>query len=458
MDLVVKNGRVITATDDYVADIGIQGGKIAAIGKDLSGKNVMDASGMLVFPGGVDVHTHLDMPFMGMVSADDFRTGTIAAASGGTTCLVDFAIQGKGQSLVEALATWKKKAEGKAVIDYGFHIAITDLPDTVLAEIPKVVEEGVTSFKLFMAYKGSLMVDDGTFFKTLVKANECGALVSFHAENGEVLDVLIKKFLAEGKGDPIHHALSRPPKAEGEATGRGFALAEMANAPIYVVHLSCSEALDKVKMFRDRGLPVYAETCPQYLMLDIERYNEPNFGGAKYVMSPPLREKWNQDVLWDGLRNGYLQTVATDHCPFNFKGQKDKGKGDFSKIPNGAPSLETRMSLLFTEGVVKGRISINRFVEVFSTNPAKLFGLFPEKGTIAVGSDADLVIFDPKNEVTITQSLLHQNVDYTAFEGFRVKGYPVKTIVGGQLVIDNGKFVGKEGAGRYIKRKKFVGL
>ncbi|MFQ5891598.1 MAG: dihydropyrimidinase [Candidatus Methanofastidiosia archaeon] len=457
-DLVVKNGKVVTATDTYEADLGVVEGKISAIGKDLDGEKVIDASRMLVFPGGVDIHTHLDMPFMGMVSSDDFRTGTIAAAAGGTTTLIDFAIQGKGQSLREALTTWKKKGEGKAVIDYGFHVAITDLPEEVMAEIPEMVKEGVPSFKLFLAYKGSLMVDDGTFFNALVEARKHGALIAFHGENGDVVDILVRKMLSEGKTEPIHHAESRPEEAEGEATGRAIALAEMAKAPIYVVHLSCSEALDKVKAARRKGLPVYAETCPQYLLLSKDNYLEPNWGGAKYVMSPPLRDKWNQEILWNGLLNGDLQVVSTDHCPFNFKGQKDAGKDDFSKIPNGAPGIETRIPLIYSEGVSKERFSINRFVELTSTNPAKLFGIFPEKGTIAVGSDADLVIFDPKKEVVLGAENLHQNVDYTPYEGMKVKGYPVKTIVSGNLIIEDGEFLGKPGTGRYLKRKPFERL
>ncbi|MFQ6087828.1 MAG: dihydropyrimidinase [Candidatus Methanofastidiosia archaeon] len=457
-DLVVKNGKVVTATDTYEADLGVVEGKISAIGKDLDGEKVIDASRMLVFPGGVDIHTHLDMPFMGMVSSDDFKTGTMAAAAGGTTTIIDFAIQGKGQSLKEALDTWKKKAKGKAVIDYGFHLAITDLPEEVMREIPEMVKEGVPSFKLFLAYKGSLMVDDGTFFKALVEARKNGALIAFHGENGDVVDILVRKMLSEGKTEPIHHAESRPEEAEGEATGRAIALAEMAKAPIYVVHLSCSEALDKVKAARRKGQPVYAETCPQYLLLSKDNYLEPDWGGAKYVMSPPLRDRWNQEVLWNGLLNGDLQVVSTDHCPFNFKGQKDVGKDDFSKIPNGAPGIETRIPLIYSEGVLKRRFSLNRFVELTSTNPAKLFGIFPEKGTIAVGSDADLVIFDPEKEVVLAAENLHQRVDYTPYEGMRVKGYPVKTIVSGNFIIENGEFLGKSGTGRYLKRKPFERL
>ncbi len=455
MDLVVKNGTIVTATDMYKADIGCRNGKIVSIGKDLKGEKIVDAQRMYVFPGAVDMHTHLDMPFGGSVSSDDFYTGTVAAACGGTTSIVDFAIQTQGGTLKQALDTWMKKAEGKAVIDYGFHVAITDMPPEVMKEIPQMVERGVTSFKLFLAYKGALMVDDATFYQALKMAKEVGALICVHAENGDVVDILIKDLLSKGKTDPSYHAVSRPDRVEGEATFRAIALAEMAEAPVYIVHLTCAEALEKVRLARDKGLPVYAETCPQYLLLDVEKYKEPDFGGAKYVMSPPLREAWNQKILWDGLKNGDLQVVSTDHCPFNFKGQKDMGKGDFSKIPNGAPGIETRIPLLYTEGVVKGRFSVNKMVELTAATPARLFGLFPEKGTIAVGADADIVLFDPAKEVTLTQDTLHQNVDYTPYEGMKVKGYPVKTIVAGTVVVDNGQFVGKKGTGKYIKRKPF---
>ncbi|KYK38699.1 MAG: dihydropyrimidinase [Theionarchaea archaeon] len=455
MDLVIKNGTIVTATETYKADIGCQNGEITSIGKEVKGDQKIDAEGLYVFPGAVDMHTHLDMPFGGSVSSDDFYTGTVAAACGGTTTIIDFAIQTQGSTLKEALDTWMKKAEGKAVTDYGFHVAITDLPPERMKEIPQMVEQGVTSFKLFLAYKGALMVDDATFYQALKMARKYRALICVHAENGDVIDVLIKNLLKEGKTEPYYHAVSRPNKAEGEATFRAIALAEMAEAPIYIVHLTCAEALEKVRFARDKGLPVYAETCPQYLLLDVERYKEPNFNGAKYVMSPPLREAWNQELLWDGLKSGDLQVISTDHCPFNFTGQKDMGKDDFSKIPNGAPGIETRIPLLYTEGVVKGQFSVNKMVELTATNPARLFGLLPEKGTIAVGADADIVLFDPKKEVTLRQSMLHQNVDYTPYEGMKVTGYPVKTIVAGKVVVDNGEFIGEKGTGKYIKRKQF---
>jgi dihydropyrimidinase len=457
MDCKIVNGTIVTATDMYRADVGINKGKIAQIAKKIQepAGEVIDARGHYVFPGGVDIHTHLDMPFGGTVSSDDFETGTIAAAFGGTTTIVDFAIQGKRMSLKGALKTWMEKAEGKAVIDYGFHVAITDLTKKVLAEIPELVALGVPSFKCFLAYKGALMIDDGALYEVLLKCKQAGALVMIHAENGDVLDVLINDFLSQGKTDPKYHALSRPPEAEGEATGRGIALARMAGAPIYIVHLTCKEALNKVKEARDAGFPVLAETCPQYLLKSYQNYLEPGFEGAKYVMSPPLRDKSNWDVLWKGLATGDLQVVSTDHCPFNFKGQKDMGKDSFAAIPNGAPGIEHRLILLFTEAVKKKRLGLNRFVELVSTAPAKLFGLFPQKGAVAVGSDADLVLFDPRAPVEISAKTHHQNVDYTPYEGFKGKGVPKIVLSNGTVIIRDGKFMGQPGAGRFLKRKPF---
>ena len=336
MEIKIINGTIITPTDTYQGEIGIDNGKIIEISKKISddAKEIIDAQGSYIFPGGIDIHTHLDMPFMGSFSSDDFETGTIAAAHGGTTCLVDFAIQAKGQSLKETLNAWKSKAEGKAVFDYGFHIAICDLTEDVLNEIPDAVAEGVTSFKTFLAYKGALMIDDGSLFQILRKSKEAGALVMIHAENGDIIDIMVKDLLAQNKTEPKHHALSRPPEVEAEATGRAIAIAQMAGAPIYIVHLTCKESLDKVKEARDKGFPALAETCPQYLLLSYDNYKEPDFNGAKYVMSPPLRDKSNHDILWKGLLYNDLQVISTDHCPFNFKGQKDLGKDDFSKIPN----------------------------------------------------------------------------------------------------------------------------
>lgn len=455
-DTLVQNGLIVTATDTYRSDIGITEGKIVAIAQSLppeSARQIVDAKGRYVFPGGIDVHTHLDMPFGGTTSADDFETGTIAAAHGGTTTLVDFAIQYKGQTLRTALDTWWKKAEGKAAIDYSFHCIVTDLPDARLEEMSALVHEGITSFKLFMAYPGVFMVEDALIFKAMLQASRTGALICMHAENGGAIDVLIRRALAEGKTAPKYHALTRPTTAEAEATGRAIALAEMAGAPVYIVHLSCADALERVREARDRGLPVYAETCPQYLFLSIENFDVPGFEGAKYVFTPPLREKWHQEKLWSGLATDRLQVVSTDHCPFCYKDQKELGKDDFTKIPNGGPGIEHRLSLVFTGGVQGRRFSVNRFVELVSTTPAKLFGLYPRKGTIAVGSDADLVIFDPDEERVISAKTHHMRVDYSMFEGIKVKGIPKQVLSRGRLIIDNNKFLGKPGQGEFLKRK-----
>ncbi|MFQ5724335.1 MAG: dihydropyrimidinase, partial [Terriglobia bacterium] len=386
-DTLIQGGTIVTAADTYVADIGIVDGRIAAISRELpreAARQTLPAQGLMVIPGGIDVHTHIDMPFGGTTSSDDFETGTIAAAFGGTTTLIDFAIQYKGQSLRTAFDAWRKKAEGKAAIDYAFHCIVTDLPDARLKEMNALVREGVSSFKLFMAYPGVFLVEDGVIFKAMSQAAQNGALICMHAENGGAIDVIVQRALAEGKTAPKYHALTRPTTAEAEATGRAIALAEMAGSPVYIVHLSCNEALEKVREARDRGLPVYAETCPQYLFLSLENFDVPGFEGAKYVFTPPLREKWHQEKLWAGLAQDRLQVVSTDHCPFCYKDQKEMGKGDFTKIPNGGPGIEHRLSLVYTGGVHAGRFSPNRFVELVSTTPAKLFGLYPRKGTIAV--------------------------------------------------------------------------
>jgi dihydropyrimidinase len=379
----------------------------------------------------------------------------VAAAHGGTTTLIDFAIQYKGQTLRTALDTWWKKADGKAAIDYGFHCIVTDLPDARLEEMRALAREGITSFKLFMAYPGVFMVEDALIFKAMLEAAGTGALICMHAENGGVIDVIVRRALAEGKTAPKYHALTRPTTAEAEATGRAIALAEMAGAPVYIVHLSCYEALEKVREARDRGLPVYAETCPQYLFLSIDNFDVPGFEGAKYVFTPPLREKWHQEKLWAGLATDNLQVVSTDHCPFCYKEQKELGRDDFTKIPNGGPGIEHRLSLVFTGGVQGGRFSVNRFVELVSTAPAKLFGLYPRKGTIAVGSDADLVIFDAKEERVISAKTHHMRVDYSMFEGIQVKGIPKQVLSRGRLVVDDDKFVGRVGQGEFLKRQPY---
>jgi dihydropyrimidinase len=458
-DTIIKNGSVVTATDTYRADVAIANGKIAAIGSDLPLENaskVLDATDRLVLPGGIDVHTHLDMPFGGTTSADDFETGTRAAAFGGTTTLIDFAIQYKGQQLRQAFDTWMSKASSKAVCDYAFHCIVTDVSGGQLGEMNDLVHEGVTSFKLFMAYPGVFMLDDGSIFKALQTTSKNGGLVCMHAENGSAIDVIVQQALAEGKRAPKYHALTRPTTAEAEATARAIALAEMAGAPIYIVHLSCNDALEKVREARDRGLPVYAETCPQYLYLSLENMDAPGFEGAKYVFTPPLREKWNQEKLWNGLKRDHLQVVSTDHCPFCFKEQKELGRDDFTKIPNGGPGVEHRMSLIYSGGVAGGRFSANRFVELVSTTPAKLFGLYPRKGTIAVGSDADLVIFDPKRKHTISAKTHHMRVDYSMFEGIEVTGMPDAVLSRGNVLVEGDKFLGRAGQGQFLRRATYA--
>jgi dihydropyrimidinase len=458
-DTIIVNGRVVTATDTFAGDIAISQGKVAALGEGLSrdaaGK-VIDAAGKYVLPGGIDVHTHLDMPFGGTTSADDFETGTRAAVFGGTTTLIDFAIQYKGQSLRKALDTWMQKASSKAVCDYAFHCIITELGKTQLEEMNALVREGISSFKLFMAYPGVFMLDDASIFKAFRATAQNGGLVCMHAENGGAIDVMVQQALAEGKKAPKYHALTRPTTAEAEATARAIALAEMAGAPVYIVHLSCNDALEKVREARDRGLPVYAETCPQYLYLSIENFDVPGFEGAKYVFTPPLREKWHQEKLWNGLKRDHLQVVSTDHCPFCFKEQKELGRDDFTKIPNGGPGIEHRMSLIYSGGVAQGRFSVNRFVELVSTAPAKLFGLYPRKGTIAVGGDADLVIFDPNRKHTISAKNHHMRVDYSMFEGIQVTGMPDAVLARGRVVLEADKFLGRPGAGEFLKRSAFA--
>jgi len=458
-DTIIRNGSVVTATDTYVADVAISDGKVASIGKGLSVENaskVLEAAGKLVLPGGIDVHTHLDMPFGGTTSADDFETGTRAAAFGGTTTLVDFAIQYKGQRLRQAFDTWMGKAASKAVCDYAFHCIVTDVSAGQLSEMNDLVHEGVTSFKLFMAYPGVFMLDDGSILKALQTTSKNGGMVCMHAENGSAIDVIVQQALAEGKRAPKYHALTRPTTAEAEATARAIALAEMAGAPIYIVHLSCNDALEKVREARDRGLPVYAETCPQYLYLSIENFDAPGFEGAKYVFTPPLREKWHQEKLWNGLKRDHLQVVSTDHCPFCFKEQKELGKDDFTKIPNGGPGVEHRMSLIYSGGVAGGRFTVNRFVELVATTPAKLFGLYPRKGTIAVGSDADLVIFDPDRKHTISAKTHHMRVDYSMFEGIQVTGMPDVVLSRGKVVVDGDQFLGRPGRGEFLRRSTYA--
>lgn len=451
-DTVIKNGTIVTASDCFKGDIGILKGKIDVIGTDLDkySDKVIDAEGKYIFPGGIDPHTHMDMPFGGTFSSDDFKTGTKAAACGGTTMIIDFAVQPKGKTLNETAKIWREKSDNKACIDYGIHMVITDMNEDIMNEIPEIIKEGYSSFKLFMTYDG-MMVKDDTLMKSLIKVSENGGLTCVHAENYYIIKHLTEKLLKEGKTDPKYHALSRPDLCEGEAASRAIKIAQLCKTPLYIVHNSCEASVSEISRARENGYPIMGETCPQYLLLSYENYEEPNFNGSKYVMSPPLRDKKNWPYLWKSLKDNTVQVVATDHCPF-FIDQKKMGIDNFTKIPNGAPGVELRMPLMYHFGVVEGRLSLQRFVEVTSTNVAKIFGMYPQKGTIAVGSDADLVVFDPNKEINITKSILNENVDYTPYEGFKIKGYPVITLSRGQVVAENGKFVGEEGAGKFIKR------
>ena len=464
MVTLIKNGTLVTAADTFVADLWIEGTRIVRI-SDASERALrppgevreLDATGHYVFPGGIDAHTHLDMPFGGTTSSDDFLTGTRAAAHGGTTTIIDFAIQQKGGTLRQALDTWHEKAKGKACIDYGFHMITTDAPPAALSEMGDLVREGVTSFKLFMAYPGVLMLDDQSIFRCMLRAGEIGALICMHAETGMPIDVLVERALAKGHTAPIYHALTRPEVAEATGTERALALAEMAKVPVYIVHLSAQRALERVMEARDRGLPAYAETCPQYLFLDEDALRgtpEDEFAGAKYVCTPPLRPKSFQPHLWRGLRNYDLQVVSTDHCPFCMKDQKELGRGSFAKIPNGMPGIETRLHLLH-EAVNEGKISLNRFVEITSTAPAKIFGLYPRKGSLAIGADADLVVWDPKQRFTLSAENLHMRVDYAAYPEKTVTGAPAYVFSRGELVVQGNQFVGKPGRGQFIKRSTF---
>jgi dihydropyrimidinase len=462
MRTLIKGGMIVTASDLYQADVLIEDEQIATIGHGLAGDTTIDATGKYVIPGGIDVHTHLDMPFGGTVSSDDFFTGHRAAAFGGTTTHIDFAIQPKGATLRETLDMWMARAEGKAAIDYGFHIAITDLPDTIMAEIPKCAEWGVTSLKLFMAYKGALMVDDATLFRAMEQAAANGLLICVHAENGDAIDVLVNQAVAAGNLEPKYHALTRPAELEAEATNRAIRLSEVAGSPLYVVHLTNAGALEAVRLARARGKPIYAETCVQYFFFTKDDLARPGFEGAKWVCSPPFRERSDQQALWEGVFDNSLQVISTDHCPFWLEGGKDGrtpgkelGKDNFAKIPNGCPGIEDRMMVLYTQGVRAGRFSLNRWVELCCTNPAKLFGMYPRKGTIAPGSDADIVIWDPDATHTISAATQHQRTDYNLYEGMEVMGVPSVVFSRGRVLVQDGQWKGQQGAGRFVARKRF---
>lgn len=458
MGIVLRGGTIVTAVDYYRADIRMEGEQVVAIGNGVRQPEdkVLDVDGCFLIPGGIDPHTHFDLPVGNTVTADDFSSGTKAAILGGTTTIIDFATQFKGETLSSALANWHAKAVGKCYADYGFHMAITDWHTGIPREMDRLVQEaGISSFKLYMAYKNLLQVDDGVLLSALRQGKASGALICVHCENGDMIDELVKDALAQGHTSPRYHPLTRPAVAEQEATARAITLAGVAKAPVYIVHLTCSRALKEVVEGRRRGVEVYAETCPQYLLLDENCYQDDGFNGAKYVISPPLRLKENQEALWHGLRNGSLDTVATDHCSFHFKGQKELGCDDFSKIPNGMPGVENRMGLLYTYGVAPGKIGINRFVDLISTRAAKLFGLFPRKGTIAVGSDADIVVWDPAVTSVITAKEQHQRVDYTPYEGFEQTGKAAHVFLRGRQVVHNGRLHDENPDGIYLFRKQF---
>jgi dihydropyrimidinase len=458
MSVLIKGGRIITAADDYVADIYVEDETVTLIGESLDqpADKVIDATGKYVLPGGVDPHTHLDMPFGGTVTIDDVESGQTSAAFGGTTTHVDFIIQPQGQSFSAAFDEWKAKADGKQVIDMGYHMAVTDLKEGgTLEELAALPDQGITSYKLFMAYKGALMVDDETLFKVMQVAAETGALVMVHAENGDAIDVLVKEALAAGNTEPHYHALTRPPETEGEATNRAIQLARVAGCKLYVVHVSCRESVEPIELAREKGWDVWGETCTQYFFVDYSYLERPDFEGAKYVYTPPPRAKENQDVLWRAVENDVLSVISTDHCAFLWDGQKTMGRDDFSKIPNGAPGLENRLQMIHEHGVRAGRISLNRMVELLSTNPARYFGLYPRKGTIAVGSDADIVVFDPERKMTISAATHHSKSDYNLFEGTEVTGAPDIVLLRGRVLVDGDELVAQPGVGEFVKRARF---
>lgn len=458
MSILIKNGRIITAADDYVADIYIEGESISRIGKnlDVTADTVIDASGKLVMPGGIDPHVHLDMPFMGTYSSDNYETGTRAALFGGTTTVIDFILQTQGKSLQSALQEWKGRSDNNAVGDYSFHMAVTDFNDETKKEIQHFIEvEGITSFKTFMAYKGALMIDDRQMIGLQEEVKKHGGLINVHATNGDMIDYLIAKHKAEGKMAPLYHYLSQPEVTEAEASERFVDMINYTGCPGYIVHLTCEGALNAVRNATRRNQNVFVETCIQYLLLDASLY-EQDFEGAKWVMSPPLREKKDQATLWAGINQGMVQVVATDHCPFMWE-QKLMGKDDFSKIPNGHPAIENRMELLFSEGVNKGRITLNKYVEVASTNAAKIFGMFPKKGTIAVGSDADIVIIDANEKHTISAATHHMNVDYSGYEGWELTGKVITVLLRGQVAIHDNECKVQKGYGKFVKRNKVQG-
>lgn len=457
--ILIKGGHIWNVRDDLVGDILVSGGKIALIGTGLDKKHsadeTIDASSLYVMPGGIDVHTHMELPFMGTFSADDFETGTLAGLHGGTTAIIDFAMQTRGRAILECVNEWREKAK-KSVADYGFHVGVTDFNDEVAKEIPSIIAGGIPTFKCFMAYKNALMIDDGQILSLMEVLKKHGGQLSVHAENGDVIDFLIRKYRSQGNLSPKYHPLAHARIAEDEAAGRVMDLAFFMGVPLYIVHTTCEGVLERTRKNLLRGQKVYIETCPQYLLLDDSCYDEPDFGGAKYVMSPPIRKKSDQDALWKGMSDGLVKVVGTDHCPFNFKGQKEMGRDDFSKIPNGAAGIEHRIELIFSEGVLKKRINMNRLVEVTSTNPANIFGI-PNKGSIKVGNDADIIIMDPNEEHVLSARTHHHNVDNSIYEGWKIKGKVRTVLANGKIVIKDGKaFNIEKGMGKFIPRKLFT--
>jgi dihydropyrimidinase len=455
MRTLISNGTVVTAEGSYPADVLIDGEAIAQIGLNLgetvTADETIDASGKWVIPGGIDVHTHMKLPFGGTFAKDDFFTGTRAAAFGGTTTIVDFAVQSKGGTLREGLDKWHELAEGNAVADYGFHMIMSDVTDDSLKEMDQLVAEGIPDFKLFTAYPGVFFSDDGAIFRAMQQTAKNGGLIMMHAENGLAIDVIAADTVAAGMTDPIGHGIARYSTLEGEATNRVIRLAQSAKVPVYIVHLSAKEALEEVRRARDEGLPAFAETCPQYLFLSLEDLGN-GFEGAKFICSPPLRTKDHQPELWKGLVKDDLQVVSTDHCPFDFHGQKELGRGDFRKVPNGLPGVEDRIDLLHDGGVVAGKLTRERWVEVSSTAPAKLFGMYPKKGSLTVGADADIVVYDPNRRHTISAKTHHMDVDYSVYEGREVQGGSDVVLSRGSVIVRDGEFTGRKGAGRFLKR------
>lgn len=453
MTTLIKNGRIITATDDYHADVFIDGETIHTIGRNLPFKadKTIDAAGRWVIPGAIDPHVHMELPFGGTVSSDSFETGTRAAAFGGTTTLIDFAIQYHGKTFEQTLDDWDAKAEGKCAIDYSYHLAVTEYEPKHAPEFKKVVDRGISTFKIFLAYPGVFTIDDTTMFRVMQSAGEAGGMTLVHAENGIAISQMIDNLVAAGKLEPKYHAQSRPPVMQADGVARALRVGEVARAPVFIVHVSCEAAMNEIVRSRNEGNASFGETCTQYLFLDESCYDKPNFEGAKYVFTPPLVGRENIEPLWKGLKLGYLQEVSTDHCPFNFKGQKELGRGDFRKIPNGGPGVEDRLSLVY-DGAMKRGFSPNKWVDLCSTASAKMFGMFPKKGTIAVGSDADIVIFNPDKQRTISAQTHHMNCDYSLFEGWQIKGQPETVLSRGKTIIENGNYLGRAGEGKFLKR------